>query len=630
MAQRVEARREVSLNSVRYPITGNVRREAYSQYPEKQVVGPTTRNSRPRADVIEWRDWRGGIGKNRMSNVEDVNRAWYSELNINHEGHLVLPALDTTTAASGVAGVFTVGAIGELASELYVPFGTSIRKLSFGSDSWGSELKASPGTVTDTVTCRINGTVYMFFAHTTGYTRTSDGSTFEDETDDMVYMECWDERIWGIDNTGQLRWSHTETIGTDPTWTDDAQLPLPNTYVTDLFVGPDAGGEEILYAATKVGLFAHDAGNSRLVRTQLQLPFHENAGDGCEVFRLRIYYPAGLSIYEYNPMGGTLRLVGPDLDHGLPANRRGKIVHMVSSHNKMFALIDSTSTAATDLEVFDSSEFSTEVMDVLNVGVSSILSWDGRGWGVEWVSDSNTQAIDTAIVSNAYSGYRLWWGQDEQIRRIDLPVDIINPDEVDDYDYRDGTVYHETPWVDIDQADVDKLALALKAETRNCSSDETITISYATNYSTSFTSFTSITSDGVTTFPFPDSTTPTGTTFNAIRFKVGMDRGAANVNSSPDLVALTFEYRKKLEHREALGFTIDFSFKGEYAGNTAAQLRAALLAAVQSNTMVELTYRDDQSSGNPRNYYVDIITDTNLETTGYLEVGEANIMAVEP
>jgi hypothetical protein len=303
---------------------------------------------------------------------------------------------------------------------------------------------------------------------------------------------------------------------------------------------------------------------------------------------------------------------------------------MVSSHNKMFALIDSTSTAATDLEVFDSSEFSTEVMDVLNVGVSSILSWDGRGWGVEWVSDSNTQAIDTAIVSNAYSGYRLWWGQDEQIRRIDLPVDIINPDEVDDYDYRDGTVYHETPWVDIDQADVDKLALALKAETRNCSSDETITISYATNYSTSFTSFTSITSDGVTTFPFPDSTTPTGTTFNAIRFKVGMDRGAANVNSSPDLVALTFEYRKKLEHREALGFTIDFSFKGEYAGNTAAQLRAALLAAVQSNTMVELTYRDDQSSGNPRNYYVDIIADTNLETTGYLEVGEANIMAVEP
>ena len=66
----------------------------------------------------------------------------------------------------------------------------------------------------------------------------------------------------------------------------------------------------------------------------------------------------------------------------------------------------------------------------------------------------------------------------------------------------------------------------------------------------------------------------------------------------------------------------------EYKGNTPKQLRANLLASIESNTLVEFTYRDDDSSD--RNYYVDVVAATGLEGTGYDERGTSRISLVEP
>ena len=96
---------------------------------------------------------------------------------------------------------------------------------------------------------RLGGTVYMVIAHTGGYTYTSDGSSFTDDTKDTKFLAFWDEKLWGISANGQLWWALT--IGTE---VDDAQLPLENSAVTGLFVGYDAQGRDILYAATTRGL----------------------------------------------------------------------------------------------------------------------------------------------------------------------------------------------------------------------------------------------------------------------------------------------------------------------------------------------------------------------------------------
>jgi hypothetical protein len=625
---RVETADEVIINAFRYQIEGPVATTSASQYPGKTVIGDTTKDSLQRASVVAWKDWRGGIGKEIMESVEDTNRAWYSNLNLRHVGHLRLPPLATATASSGVAGVFKVGFIGELADEIYVGFSTTVKKLNYGTDSWGSSLHALPAAATDAITCRIGGTVYLVIACTTHYVRTSDGSTFEDENDDIKYLTCWDDRIWGIDKTGQLKWADSLTIGGTPTWTNDAQLPLPDDYVTDLFVADDAEGEPVIYAATKTGLWGHRGPTNTFIQTKVRMPFHDDAGKGVEVWYDSVYYPAGLGTYEYVLRGddSAVDAIGLDRDDGLPAAKRGKVIQHIGTHQQLLALIDATQAAAEEFTVFDS-EMVLSGGEVANadVGVSLIAGWDKKGWQIVWESDPNTQSIDYAYVSGAYDGYRLWWAQNELIHYMDLPVDVLNPNETSDYRFQDGTLDHETPWFDAGQTEVTKTALRLKVETSDCSSTETVVVQYATNFSTSYTTLGTITSDGVTTYDFPDSTDPTGTDFRQIRFRLRLDRGT-DITLSPDVRSLALEYRKKVDPLWAHEVTVKISDDG-YGGKSPEEMFLNIRNAAETTTKVEFSFRNRDT--NTFNYYVDVVYVSGEEQTGDDWTGKHKLLLVE-
>ena len=70
------------------------------------------------------------------------------------------------------------------------------------------------------------------------------------------------------------------------------------------------------------------------------------------------------------------------------------------------------------------------------------------------------------------------------------------------------------------------------------------------------------------------------------------------------------------------------SLNRDYKGNSPKQLREKLIEAIESSTLVEFTFRDDD--GGDRNYYVDIASASGLESTGYDERGSSTIMLVEP
>ena len=53
-----------------------------------------------------------------------------------------------------------------------------------------------------------------------------------------------------------------------------------------------------------------------------------------------------------------------------------------------------------------------------------------------------------------------------------------------------------------------------------------------------------------------------------------------------------------------------------------------ILSAIQSNTLLEFTYRDDSSAN--RNYYVDITNAQGLEETAYDERGTTQLLLTEP
>ena len=350
MANKVVQQNEIYLGGTYYPLSRPVQSVLASIYPSKIVIGDTTKDSNIRTSVVAWSDWRGGIGVERMQGPADVDRAWYSTCNLRHRHHLVLPAKSTATTAQDVSNTNINGSISfiqDLGTILYAGWGTAPYYYSEASDRWtrvtsGGDNYSFPSTPSDSITIRMGTTDYVVVAHTTGYSYFSSATTVTDKTKDAKYLAFWDNRLWGISDAGQL-W-YTLTIGGTPV--EDAKLPVQSGFVTDLFVGRDATGEQILYASTKVGLYAHDMANQRWVETQFQLPFHDFNGIGSVRWRDAVYNPSGLGIYKYinGNNNAVVTVMGPDRDDGLPATYRGTVKQLVGTHTELIAAVDATTS----------------------------------------------------------------------------------------------------------------------------------------------------------------------------------------------------------------------------------------------------------------------------------------------
>ena len=655
MASKVVSNNEIYLGGTYYPLARPVQSVLASIYPSKVVIGDTTKDSNLRSSVVAWSDWRGGIGVERMQGPADVDRAWYSTCNLRHRHHLVLPAKSTATASTDAGGSSITGIVSfiqDLGTILYAGWATVPYYYSEASDRWtrvtsGGSPYSFFSTPTDSITVRMGGTDYIVVAQgDAGYSYFSSATTVVDKKVDpdgfkaTTFIAFWDDRLWGISDDGQL-W-YTLTIG--GTQFDDAKLPVQDGFVTDLFVGRDANGEQILYAATKEGLYAHDVANARWVETQFQLPFHEYNGVGSVRWRDAIYNPSGLGIYKYinGNNNAVVTVMGPDRDDGLPATYRGTVKQLVGTHTELIAAVDATTSPGAVSSTSVPHQYGATAgigghsspVIAASSGQSSIVAWNDTGWETKWVSGAGAagKAINTMHVTNAGKGdYRLWWGFDGKVYHQLIPFDVTNPSQLSaqdgtDYEY-ESSAFHETPWFDAQQSDVDKLALKLKVEVEDASSNETVAVQYATDYSDSYTTMGTITSSGTTTYTFGSGL---GTGFRSIKFKLTLAREsgttAAIMKKSPDVVSLALEYRKKLDAK--YGHSVEVNLNKTYKGKSPKQLRAALVSAIESNTLNEFTFRDD--SGGTRNYYVDVTSATGVEYTGYDERGSSRITLVEP
>jgi len=627
---------EIVLNGFRFPIIGQVRTGLISVDALKIVTADHTRDSHARLSVQSWQNWQQGIGVDKWDGEDPrgLHHAWDSDLQLRFDGHLVLPGLATLTAAGAAADV---GVISEHANVIYAAYGTDLRSYNDSTNVW-TNVRTLVAEATDEVNnVRLSGTVYMVIAQGSDYDY-YDGTTFARSTKDAQFLAFWDERLWGIDSTGQLWWAIKP--GTE---TNDAQLQIENSTITRMFVGYDSQGRDILYVATTRGLFAHDIGNKKFVETRLRLPFHPDNGKGADTWRESMFVSAGLAVnkYDIDSNRATVRQMGPDRDDGLPSNRRGNIRQLVPSHNEILAIIDATSIASGG-DLFLSAHMSHSSSAVIDpdVGSSHIMGWDGFGWERKWLSDDATQAITWAHVSNAFNEYRMWWSQNQRVYHMRLPQNLINPVYVTDLPYA-SSGNHETPDFTGGQSEVDKLAVRLRVEVADVSSTETVIMSFALNGSSSFTTLTStysgdvnasgeITSDGVATFSFDDVTTPAGTAFRSIRFKAALARGSTNT-LTPDILRIDFEWRKKLPALWGHQMVVDLS-KG-YGGLTPEQMHEQLRIAAENNVMSRFTFRDrdadDAGNSNPWVYHVDVVGFEATENTGNVWTGQYQLILAE-
>ena len=599
MPERVEAAKQISLNGVRYTIVPPIRSAPLPSYAPKVVIGDTTKDTHEGVSVVTWNDWRAGIGLEVMDGThpEEANRCWWSELHLRHKGHLVLPPLATQTAASGASGSFDVGFINEYASVIYAGFGTDVRTYNNTTDAW-TNVRTLAAIATHSLNVFLDGVEYLVVAQTSDYDYYN-GTSWARSTKDAKFLAFWDERLWGIDEAGQLWWAAAP--GTEE---DDAQLQLPSGNVNALFVGRSPDGELILYCATTYGLYAHDFDNRRFVETELALPLHPDTGRGALRWRDSTYFPAGLPIYRYvnGENRALVTVMGPDRDGGLPSNRRGRIKQLVSCHNDLIALIDAT-TAPSALVAHQPGWVGAGDVAAEDSGFSHILGWDEKGWHSLWVSGDATKAITVGHISNSYGAYRLWWGHNEFVYWQTLPREINNPDQLTTQTYHAGPRVHETPRFDAGERHIRKAALRLVVETAGCSSTETVVVAYRIDQDVFYTVLGTIVDNGVTTYLFPNSTTPTGTAFHSIQFEVVLSRGATTTNT-PDVRQIEFHFRKKMPTKWSHEVVIDLR------GDNQEALFESLRAAVESETLVEYTHRsrtaDDAGNNNVYNYYVDV------------------------
>ena len=650
MANSVVEANEVYLGGVYYPITRPVRSTLASIYPAKIVIGDTTKDSQLRTSIIAWSDWRGGIGVNRMDGSSGINRAWYSTCQLRYKNHLVLPGLVTeSTSPSHSLSDPRIGSIGTLSSEIYAAWnGTDgespkIYKYNNASTNWSEVTQSATDQVTDSVVfTEAGGTTYLVFAHYdsngSGYTYSSNGSSWTtDTTYGTKFVTVWDERLWGISHAGQL-WYAT-VVGTE---TLDAMLPLPDGSVTKLFVARNALGIPIIYAATTSGLFAHNADNAMWEATQMDFPIHPDNGKGTIRWRDSVYIPSGNGIYKYinGNNAAVITVVGPDRDDGLPKDNRGAIRYMAGSHNELLVGVDAQAgPASISLSSIPYQWISHQGSPVIasDSGYSTILGYNDMGWEVKWQSGNKGKPLDSIHVSDAYGEYRVYWGHNNVVHVMDLPKDIINPSEVAEFAYATQGV-HETPWFNAGQSEVNKLALNLRIEAQDLSTTSTIKVEYALDYEDSAADYTvavaSVDSStmgatsGTYTYTFGSSA---GTVFRAIKFRLTLDRSDADDSGlekfdTPDVVSLTLEWRKKIEPK--WGHTVEVDLNNTYKGNVPKDLRSNLISAIESDTLVEFTFRDD--SGGTRNYYVDVVAAQGMEFTGYDERGSTTIQVVEP
>jgi hypothetical protein len=174
---------------------------------------------------------------------------------------------------------------------------------------------------------------------------------------------------------------------------------------------------------------------------------------------------------------------------------------------------------------------------------------------------------------------------------------------------------------------VDKLAIRVRLDCTDMSSDETVQVQFALDYSNTYESSTvTITADGVTTATFPtiaDNVSEAGSEFRAIRFRLLLDHDAAT--DTPNVKSLSLEWRRKLPAKYGFEFDIVRTLNSRDKRSPAKQ-KADIITAVEKSTLVDFTFVDE--AGTEQNYRVDARMQ-DMEQTGKGERGVTRIMALE-
>jgi hypothetical protein len=598
--------KEISLFDEFYPIIGEVRERNAAQFAEKQVFGDYTKESEVIRSSWVISDQRGGVGVKDMDEVRDADRVWWSTSWISTKGHLTLPILGTNaTNPTGADAYILI----EYNNEMYAVFGKDLRRRIEGSNSWSTSL----GTLVDTPTDAIVHKSKLYFACGTDFNR-YDGTTLTTGTALSVggataqksrYFADWDDKLYTIDDDGQMDFSANADAGSNVAWVTDALSSLPTGHFTALFLYHDdsSPSKVIIYLGTKVGLYQHDNNQTSWIPTRLPIPFHAFNCKGVAWWREWAFISSGMGVYQLNTRDGSIVPMGLDRDQGIPQEYAGNIVKLVPGYNYLYAFVDATSNAGRDLfgAVQGGGEFGVGALGNTvipeDTGFSYIARWDGYGWSIVHLSSVTGTPMISGTVATAEDQHRLWFSMDKSVFYVPLPTTLENPLVVSTSTFATQSE-NITGYFDHNNEIETKLAALITGFYEGMSDDEYITMEFA--YDGADDTWTMLTNDD-----FPDGqidkngehkflfASGAGLAFTNVRLRETLYRGSTNT-LAPDRRWLRLSYVPLLEPKFAFVATVDC--RRNYRRRTAKALDDALHAAQDSQTMGVFTFRNQGSN----------------------------------
>ena len=169
----------------------------------------------------------------------------------------------------------------------------------------------------------------------------------------------------------------------------------------------------------------------------------------------------------------------------------------------------------------------------------------------------------------------------------------------------------------------DKLALSLWVDSTHPSSDATLKFEYAIDLIESYTTLATKTATGESEYTLPSSSDVTGVANRYIKSRVTWTRDST-VTATPDLLKMLLTYRKRVP--AIFGVRALIKVEQTVAGVPPSQQVKNLLTARYSNPLVEVTWRSDDGTNNPQNYYMDILNLQVSDRSGNLGIPSNRVL----
>jgi hypothetical protein len=403
-----------------FPTVGELREEDLARLPPKTTIGPYTHESDPIFATWSMESWTGGGQKEWLVEGSDTDRYWTGTLEARWANQLTLGPEILSVSGTSVQGARPVG---EHEGTIWLCWDTSLFK-------WVEATKTiTAGAVNLQAVPSNKGVVYKGNLYVpqggTGYealdgagpTKTSYANTVLMPVDFVV----WDDKLVALTTTGQIRWSQN---GAD--WKASADLThaaaaatylaLPDgTTPRQLVLFFNRSDEDAVHIITDRDVWAWDPVTPKLYRTHLRFPPHMDQGLGASVWRDDMQVAVGVGVHGYN--GSTIRVMGLDRDHGLPAEYRGRIMDLQPEYNGIYALVEGISEANEGEEelVLDAGPMDEQIYIGAERALSSLHVFTGFGWHQIWAANTASGSSTWSMVTTASDTYRLFWGHGEHI-----------------------------------------------------------------------------------------------------------------------------------------------------------------------------------------------------------------------